>query len=106
MPMTLVTDAELQELLGKGTPVVVDFYADWCRPCHALTPELERLSHKVGDAATFVKLDIDAHPELTQELGIFSVPTVVHFGSDGDEVARSIGAMRADALAELLRLDA
>jgi thioredoxin len=106
MPMAMVTDTELQDLRWKGTPVVVDFYADWCRPCHALAPELERLSNRVGTAATFVKLDIDAHPELTQELGIFSVPTVVHFGGDGSEVARSIGAMRADALAELLQLDA
>lgn len=106
MAMAVVNDTELQELRARGTPVVADFYADWCHPCHALAPELERLSLRVGEGVTFVKVDIDAHPELTQELGIFSVPTVVHFGSGGEEVARTIGAMRADALAELLQLDA
>ncbi len=104
MAMAVINDTELQELRGQGTPVVADFYADWCHPCHALTPELEALSERLGEGVRFVKVDIDAHPELTMELGIMSVPTVVHFGGDGEEVARSIGAMRAEVLAQRLRL--
>ncbi|MGH2759700.1 MAG: thioredoxin family protein [Actinomycetota bacterium] len=106
MAMAVVNDTELQELRGRGTPVVADFYADWCHPCHALAPELESLSAKLGAGVTFVKVDIDAHPELTEELGIFSVPTVVLFGPEGVEVARSIGAVRAEELALRLQLDA
>jgi thioredoxin len=104
MAMAVVNDTELQELRRRGTPVVADFYADWCHPCHALTPELETLSEQLGPDVTFVKVDIDAHPDLTLELGIMSVPTVVHFGGDGEEVARSIGAMRAEVLAKRLQL--
>ena|SRR5687768_2733408 len=104
MAPAVVSDTQLQELRGQGGPVVVDFYADWCHPCHALAPELETLSEKLGADVTFVKVDVDAHPGLAAELGIRGVPTVIHFGGDGVEVARSIGAVPAEQLALRLRL--
>lgn len=104
MAMAVVSDTQLEELLGKGKPVVADFYADWCHPCHAIAPELEALSAQLGDQVEFVKVDIDAHPELTNRLGIMGVPTVIHFSADGSEFARAVGAARADELARRLRL--
>ncbi len=103
--MDLVTDKQLKERLGSGKAVVVDFYADWCRPCDAVTPELEALSEE-RPQVEFVKLDIDAHPEFTANLGIMSVPTIIHFSAEGDEVARTVGASRREVLADRLRLDA
>ena len=104
MALATIDTTELNDLLGKGQAVVVDFWAEWCRPCHALTPEIEALAVEHVDVR-FVKLDIDANPEITAKLGVMSVPTVVHFGGDGAEVARSIGAMRREQLADRLRLN-
>lgn len=101
----VVDHTEFDRLNAAGRSVVVDFYADWCRPCHALAPELETLATELGDEVEFVKIDVDAEPSLAQELGVFSIPTVVHF-SGGAEVARSVGAVRAAQLAERLGLGA
>jgi thioredoxin len=106
MALSVVTDAQLKELRTQGKAVVADFYADWCHPCHALAPELEKLASAAEGEIEFVKIDIDAHPELTAELAIRGVPTVIHFGSDGDEVARSIGAARGEEIARRLGLTA
>ena len=102
---TVIDQDQLKAKLGQGKAVVVDFYADWCGPCRAVAPEIETLAAKYGDVE-FVKIDTDANPQITQELGIMSIPTVVHFGADGDEVARNTGAVKAEALALRLRLDA
>ncbi len=104
MSLTVIDDTQLSELLGKGKAVVADFSADWCAPCRALAPELEKLA-ATSDEIEFVEIDIDAHPQLTQELRIMSVPTVIHFSSEGIEIARSVGAMRAEQLALRLRLN-
>lgn len=104
MSLANVNDTQLRELLGKGKPVVVDFYAEWCRPCHAIAPELEKLASRSEGEIEFVKLDIDAHPKLVSGLGIMSVPTVIHFSSDGSEFARTVGVARGDELVQRLRL--
>jgi len=103
MSLKVVNAAELQELRSSGKAVVVDFYADWCGPCHAIAPEVEALATATGDT-TFVKLDVDANPELASELGVMGIPTVIHFAPDGSEVARSTGLRRSAALAEALGL--
>lgn len=102
--VTAIDTKGLRELLADGKPVVVDFHADWCRPCHALAPEIETLAGDLSEEARFVKIDIDENPELAQELGIMSIPTVIHFSSSGDEVARNIGVARADELKQTLGL--
>src|SRR5919197_1806255 len=105
MSLRVVNSTELDELRRSGKAVVVDFYADWCGPCHAIAPEVETLASSV-DAAEFVKLDVDANPELAMELGVMGIPTVIHFAPDGSEVARSVGLKRSAMLAEALGLAA
>ena len=102
--MNAVTTSELNELRGAGKAVVVDFYADWCGPCRAIAPEVEALANEVGEAATFVKIDVDANPDIASELGVMGIPTVSHFGPDGTEVARSTGLVRSAMLADALGL--
>ena len=102
--MNTVNTSEFNELRGSGKAVVVDFYADWCGPCRAIAPEVQALAEAVGDGAVFVKLDVDAHPEVASELGILGIPTVIHFGADGTEVARSTGLVRSAMLADALGL--
>lgn len=101
--MTVIDEAQLTQRLTEGKPVVADFSADWCAPCRVIAPELEKLAAEHTDVE-FVKVDVDANPALAQRLGVMGVPTVVHFGPDGEEVARSTGAAPAAALAFRLRL--
>lgn len=102
--MTMINETELRERLGNGRPIVADFTADWCPPCRALAPELDKLEANYGSDIDFVKIDVDENPQLTQDLGVMGVPTVVHFSADGEELARSTGAMPAPALAARLNL--
>jgi len=106
MSVEVVTKAQLQGLFGRGKDVVVDFYADWCRPCHALAPEISSLASAFDGEVAFVKLDVDAEPDYAAELGILGIPTVIHFSADGDEVARTTGVAPASELARRLELGA
>lgn len=77
--MRAVTDETFDaEVLGAPTPVVVDFWAPWCRPCRAIEPALDELA---GDSSRveFVKLDIDANPRTAGRFGVLSLPTVILF---------------------------
>jgi thioredoxin 1 len=102
--MTFVTQDELRERLGNGRAIVADFTADWCPPCRAVAPELDILEAKYTDI-DFVKIDADTNPELTNELGILGIPTIVKFSPEGQEVARTTGAVKAEALALRLQLE-
>ena len=106
MSVEVVTKAQLEGLFGQGKDVVVDFYADWCRPCHALAPEISSLASAFDGEVVFVKLDVDAESDYAAELGILGIPTVIHFSADGDEVARTTGVAPASELARRLDLGA
>jgi thioredoxin 1 len=102
--MTFVDQAELRARIAAGEKTVVaDFTADWCAPCRAIAPELDKLEAQYADIE-FVKVDADDNAELVRELGILGVPTVIRF-TGGQEVARTSGAVRAEALALRLKLD-
>ena len=86
-----VTDETFElEVLRAKTPVVVDFWAPWCGPCHAVTPVLERLASST-ERAEFVKLDIDANPIAASRYDVLSIPTVMVF-EGGQARATVIGA--------------
>ncbi|MFN2587031.1 MAG: thioredoxin [Actinomycetota bacterium] len=92
MGLRKLTQAEFeQEVEGGRGQVVVDFFAEWCGPCHQVAPELERLAAKWDGSVRFVKLDIDENPEVATKYGVFSIPTIVLF-VDGDVAATTMGA--------------
>lgn len=86
-----------RDVLESGTPVVVDFYADWCGPCRALAPEIERLARKWDGRVTFAKLDVDRAGEIAQRYRVVSIPTVLLF-RDGEVRASSRGLKTGEAL--------
>jgi len=74
-----VTDTSFeQDVLKAGKPVVVDFWAPWCGPCHAVTPVLEQLAGET-EKVEFVKLDIDENPVTASRYDVLSIPTVILF---------------------------
>lgn len=100
----LSTEAFDSEVLGSERPVVVDFYADWCGPCHHLSPIIEELSRKWSGRVRFAKVNIDREPELANTYGVRSIPTLIVF-EGGRAKARSIGAKPPAALERDLGLD-
>lgn len=71
--------SSFKDLIDGETPVLIDFYADWCGPCKAFGPILKDLKADLGDAVRIVKIDVDANPELSGKLGVRSIPTVMIF---------------------------
>jgi thioredoxin 1 len=67
------------EVLKSSVPVLVDFYADWCGPCHAIAPTIEALSNEFADEVKFVKVDVDANQEVASRYEIMSIPTIMLF---------------------------
>jgi putative thioredoxin len=87
---------------SRRTPVVVDFWADWCQPCHVLGPRLDALAEaQYGGAWSLVKVDTEAHPELAQRYGVRGLPTVKLF-HEGEVVDEFTGALPEQALRQWL----
>ncbi len=82
-------------VLGSETPVLVDFWADWCTPCHMVAPVVEEISRENEKTLKVAKLNVDENPAIAQRYGVMSIPTLILF-KGGEEVARLIGARPKD----------
>jgi len=93
-----VTDQDFDErVLKSDTPVLVDFWAEWCVPCHMVSPVVEEIARDKADALQVAKLNIDENPEITRRYAVMSIPTLMLFRG-GEEQTRVIGARGKDAL--------
>lgn len=91
---------DLKKAIVTGK-VLVDFYADWCGPCHAVEPVLKKVAEEYG--LPIVKVNIDEEREITEEFGVSSIPTIVYL-VEREEMARSTGALPKTKLVEALGL--
>ncbi|HEX9695838.1 MAG TPA: thioredoxin [Actinomycetota bacterium] len=91
-PTITVTDADFEDkVLKSSTPVLVDFWAEWCGPCHMVAPVLEEIAGEMQGKLTIAKLDVDNNPDVSRRYGILSIPSMVLF-VDGVEKRRVVGA--------------
>ena len=92
MATTAVTDASFQsDVLQSDTPVLVDFWAEWCGPCKMIGPSLEELSDELSDKVKIVKLNIDENPDAPGNYGVRGIPTMILFKA-GVPAATKVGA--------------
>jgi thioredoxin 2 len=89
-PVTVTDATFLAEVEGSSLPVLVDMWAEWCGPCHAIAPVLDQLAVEMAGRLRVAKLNVDENPETSQRFGIRSIPALLVF-KDGREVDRIVG---------------
>ena len=100
----VVTEATFDEqVLQSEKAVLVDFWAEWCGPCHAVAPVLEKIVEEHGSDLRLVKVNIDEEQELASRYGVMSIPTMILF-RDGEPTAAVIGAQPKTAIERALGL--
>ena len=92
---------KFQDIIAGDTPVLVDFFAEWCGPFKMMKPVLEELKKKMGNKIIILKIDIDKNISLSSEYRIQSVPTLVLW-KQGEIIWRQSGALSLNELEQIL----
>ena len=97
-----VTDDSFEEeVLKSETPVLVDYWAEWCGPCKAIAPILDEISADYSEKIQIAKVNIDENPVTPSKFGIRGIPTLMLF-KDGDVAATKVGAVSKSQLAAFI----
>lgn len=94
--------SKFSAIIDSKTPVLVDFYAEWCGPCKTLMPILEQVKSELGDGIKIVKIDVDKNQVLAANYQIKGVPTLMLF-KDGNQVWRQSGVLQKDDLIKVVQ---
>ncbi len=87
------------DVLQSETPVVVDFWAEWCGPCKMIAPSLEEISEEMGDKVKIAKVNMDENPDIAAKYGVRSIPTLLMF-KGGEPTAIQVGAAPKNKLSD------
>jgi len=98
----ILTDANFDEIINSGKPVLVDFWAEWCGPCKMIGPVVEELAGDYDGKAVVAKLNVDENPQTTAKFGVRSIPTLLVF-KGGQIVDKQVGAVPKSVLAGKLQ---
>ena len=100
MTVVHITDGEFEEkVINTDTPVLVDFWAEWCGPCRLIGPILEELASEYKEKLTIAKLDVDENKLMASKYGVSGIPTLILF-KDGQIVDRLVGTLSKPKLKE------
>ncbi len=93
---------KFSEILNDDKPVLVDFFAEWCGPCKTMAPELKKFAEQHKDEVRVLKVDIDKNRQISEQLNIQGVPTLILY-KKGKIIWRQSGAMNAQQLSGIIK---
>ena len=99
MPKHVSDDTFEADVLKSQTPVIVDFWAEWCGPCRQIAPALEEIASEMADKVTIAKVNVDENPLTPSKYGVRSIPTLMLF-KNGEVASTKIGAIPKGQLVE------
>lgn len=98
----MATTETFGSIINGNTPVLVDFFAEWCGPCKMMPPILQQVRAQMGDQVRILKIDVDRNQQLASELNVSSVPTIALFHK-GEIKWRQAGVQPAHVLVEIIK---
>jgi len=94
--------SSFDKIIDSETPVLVDFFADWCGPCKMLAPILKQVKDELGETVKIIKIDVDKNQTLAQKYQVRGVPTMLLF-KDGKQVWRQSGVLQKDVIVNTIK---
>lgn len=94
--------SNFSEIINSNTPVLVDFFADWCGPCKMLAPILKQVKDELGEAVKIVKIDVDKNQPLAAQYQVRGVPTMILF-KNGKQLWRQSGVLQKNDLVSIIK---
>lgn len=94
--------SNFNSIISSDTPVLVDFFAEWCGPCKALAPILKQVKDEMGDAIKIVKIDVDKNQSLASQYQVRGVPTLLLF-KNGKQVWRQSGVLQKNDIINVIK---
>jgi thioredoxin 1 len=99
----IITDmANFNQLINGSTPVLVDFYADWCAPCRMVAPILEQVASSLDGSVKIIKVDVDKNQQAAAKYGVRSIPTLILF-QNGEIKWQGVGVIQADQIEQIVK---